>query len=92
VRVECTTVEQRVVVGAFLVILAVSHVSDVDAASHRRCLPESLNGVLEHFSIDRYELFVREAAQDAEFVPIGSDVVHPTQRFFLVARARRSMP
>lgn len=49
----------------------------------------SIGGVLAHFPTDRYEVFVRDASDGAEFVPAGCDVAARTSRFFLVALARR---
>lgn len=50
----------------------------------------TIGGILAHFPVDQYEVFVRDAEDRAEFVPVSADVATRTQRLFLVALARRS--
>jgi hypothetical protein len=50
----------------------------------------SIPGILAHFPPARYDLFVRDADERAEFAPITADVVHRRTRFFLTALARRA--
>ncbi|MFO1095504.1 MAG: FkbM family methyltransferase [Planctomycetaceae bacterium] len=46
--------------------------------------------ILAHFPADRYDVFVRDADDAAEFVPASTDDCRRNRRFFLVALARHS--
>lgn len=63
---------------------------EVHVAAGLELFGGSIQGVLAHFPADRYDVFVRDAADEAEFKPAGSDVVARMSRFFVVALARRN--
>lgn len=50
----------------------------------------SIAGVLTHFPRERYELYARSEGDQAEFELLADDVIQRTERFFLVALARRN--